>query len=114
MHLLLLLLLHYRMHLHIITTSPRKGPTRPAAPRELLQSDLLTVYSSTLTWTDGSIRSDVGGKRFCPKENQPLSVLSRTNYQALHAIPYLSLKRLQPPGRLQCSIIQLAANEHLS
>jgi hypothetical protein len=31
MHLLLLLLLHYRMHLHIITTSPRKGPTRPAA-----------------------------------------------------------------------------------
>lgn len=27
-------LLHYRMHLHIITTSPRKGPTRPAAPRE--------------------------------------------------------------------------------
>jgi hypothetical protein len=33
------------MHLHIITTSPQKGPTRPAAaPRELLQSDLLTVY----------------------------------------------------------------------
>jgi hypothetical protein len=36
-------------HHHKFTTSPRKGPTRPAAaPRELLQSDLLTVYP-TLT-----------------------------------------------------------------
>jgi hypothetical protein len=34
---------NYRMHLHIITTSPRKGPTRPAAPRPCTKY-LLTVH----------------------------------------------------------------------
>jgi len=47
----LILLFHYScMQLHIITTSPRKGPTRPAAPRELPPNHN-HMYTCTLTFT---------------------------------------------------------------
>jgi hypothetical protein len=84
------------MHLHIITTSPQKGPTRPAAaPRELLQSDLLTVYPPYLDVNRRGRQAIRDVLRACQGKKTASSVLSRTNYQTLQ--PF-SPKRLQPPG----------------